>query len=236
MLKKLTNFFKALYFYRKALDFCEGIDYPAPMYLFLDNEMGGLEKEKYSLLTVYLMMTDDNFNVIGELYLYLKPDDGIYKVCGEAMNVNRIDLKVHDTKAITYKEGGTKLYNWLREMTNAGQVKSVVVGHGVYGDVEWIIHHLISRGSWETFTSYRKLDTSAVCQFLKSCDMFPESVSGSLVSLAKHFGVDVDENCAHDAKYDTHLTFSVFMALRRMLVSVGHPICNCFDSPNDCRT
>ena len=67
--------------------------------------MGGLERDKYSLLTVYLMATDDQFNVIGDLYLYLKPDDCIYKVCGEAMNVNRIDLKVHDTKAITYKEG-----------------------------------------------------------------------------------------------------------------------------------
>jgi hypothetical protein len=40
--------------------------------------MGGLEREKYSLLSVYLMATDDKFNVIGDLYLYLKPDDGIY--------------------------------------------------------------------------------------------------------------------------------------------------------------
>ena len=188
------------------------------MYLFLDDEMGGLEKEKYSLLTVYLMATDDNFNVIGDLYLYLKPDDGIYKVCGEAMNVNRIDLKIHDTKAITYKEGSTKLYNWLKSLTGDGKIKATVVGHGVYGDVEWIIYHLISRGSWEKFTSYRKLDTSAVCQFLKSCGMFPEDVSGSLVSLAKYFKISVDENDTHSTDYDTKLTFQVFMALRKLLL------------------
>jgi DNA polymerase III alpha subunit (gram-positive type) len=135
------------------------------------------------------------------------------------MNVNRIDLKVHDTKAVPYKEGGSKLYNWLREMTNAGQTKAVVVGHGVYGDVEWIIHYLISRGSWETFTSYRKLDTSAVCQFLKSCNLFPETVSGSLVSLAQHFGIEVDENEAHSAKYDTILTYKVFLELRKILTT-----------------
>ena len=189
------------------------------MYLFLDNETGGIGKEQYSLLTTYLLATDDAFNVIGELYLYLKPEDGIYKVCGEALNINRIDLQVHDTKAISYKEGGTRLYKWLKELTDGGKNKFTVVGHGIYGDVEWIIHHLLSRGSWETFTSYRKLDTSAVCQFLKSCNMFPESVSGSLVSLAKHFNVTVDENQAHDAQYDTMLTFEVFKALRKILMN-----------------
>ena len=190
------------------------------MYIFLDNEMGGLEKDKYSLLSVYLMATDDDFNVIGDLYLYLKPDDGIYKVCGEAMNVNRIDLKVHDTKAITYKEGATKLYKWLDTLTDHGKVKATVVGHGVYGDVEWIIAHLLSRNTWENFTSYRKLDTSAVCQFLRACGMFPADVSGSLTSLAKYFGVPMDENLTHSAKYDTELTFKVFMALKNQFTPI----------------
>lgn len=190
------------------------------MYIFLDNEMGGLERDKYSLLTVYLMATDDQFNFIGDLYLYLKPDDGIYKVCAEAMNVNKIDLVLHDTRAIPYKEGGTKLYKWLHSLTEGGKIKATVVGHGVYGDVDWIAYHLMSRATWETFTSYRKLDTSAVCQFLKSCDMFPADVSGSLTSLAKYFGVPMDENKAHDAKYDTELTFQVFMALRKILLPI----------------
>lgn len=180
--------------------------------------MGGLEKEKYSLLTVYLLATDDQFNAIGNLYLFLKPDDGIYKVCAEAMNVNRINLVEHDTRAIYYKEGGTKLFNWLRQLTEDGKNKFTVVGHGVYGDVEWIIHHLMSRGSWEKFTSYRKLDTQAVVQFLKACDLFPEEVSGSLISIARHFGISVDENAAHDARYDTEMTYKVFLALREMLL------------------
>lgn len=202
-------------------------------YVFLDCEMGGLEKEKYSLLTTYLLFTDDNFNFVSDLNLILRPNDGIYKVCGEAMNVNRIDLKVHDTMAITYKEGGTKLYKWLQSITGnipdsygprteTAHVRATIVGHGVYGDVEWICHHLMSKATWETFTSYRKLDTSAVCQFLKACNMFPEDVSGSLISLAKHFNIPVDENCVHDAKYDTELTFKVFMALRQDLM-VDYP-------------
>ncbi len=182
--------------------------------------MGGLEREKYSLLSVYLMATDDQFNVIGDLYLYLKPDDGIYRVCAEAMNVNKINLVEHDTRAIPYKEGSTKLYNWLKQLTNEGKTKATVVGHGVYGDVEWIIWHLMSRGSWETFTSYRKLDTQAVCQFLKACGLFPETVSGSLISIAQYFGIKVDENACHDAKYDTELTHKVFVSLVKQMTPI----------------
>ena len=189
------------------------------MYLFLDNEMGGLERDKYSLLTSYLMVTDDNFNVIDDLYLFLKPDDGIYKVCGDAMNVNRIDLKQHDTTALTYKQGGTLLYNWLKKHTNDGAIKLIVVGHGIQGDVDWITYHLINRGSWEKFTSYRKLDTSVVCQFLKTCGKFPEEVSGSLESLVKHFNINPNESTNfHDANYDTLMTYKVFLELRKLML------------------
>lgn len=184
--------------------------------------MGGLEKEKFSLLTVFIIAVDDNFNVIDELYLYLKPNDGIYKVCAQGMAVNKIDLVKHDTVAISYKEGSTKLYNWLKKVTEGNKEKAIVVGHGIYGDVEWIVEHLINRGSWETFTSYRKLDTSSTCQFLKACGLFPESVSGSLISLAKYFGVEVNEDEAHDAKYDTMLTFKVFLSLRKLFLPIKH--------------
>lgn len=203
------------------------------MYLFLDDEMGGLEKEKYSLLTVYLMATDDNFNFIGDLYLFLQPDDGVYKICADALTVNEIDLVEHDRIAISYKEGGTKLYKWLQGLTEDGKTKAVVVGHGVYGDVDWIIHYLMNRGSWEKFTSYRKLDTSVVCQFLKSCNLFPDDVSGSLVSLAKYFKIECDENLAHDAKYDTELTYKVFMALRTRLLETEYQPCKRCDEDDE---
>ena len=77
VLKSLINIFKFFYYRRRALDFFDDVCYRRPMYLFLDNEMGGLEKEQYSLLTSYLLATDDNFNVIAELDLRLKPNDGI---------------------------------------------------------------------------------------------------------------------------------------------------------------
>jgi hypothetical protein len=186
-------------------------------YIFLDCEMGSVDLD-YSLLSAYFFVTNDNFEKVDELELLVMPDDGKFIVAGEAMGVNKIDLYAHSLKAKTYKEAGTILYKWLDKLTNSGATKFVPVGHGVYGDIKFIQKYLISRGSWEKFTSYRKLDTSAVCQFLKACNMFPEDVSGSLTSLAKYFNIPVDENETHDAKYDTHLTFKVFMELRKELI------------------
>lgn len=189
-------------------------------YLFIDDEMGGLDKDKHSLLQVYLMAVSADFKIVDDLNLFTKPDDGNYCVCGSAMAVNHIDLKVHDTYAITYKEAGTRLYKWLQALTDDGKNKLIIVGHGVYGDVDWITKHLLSRGSWEKFTSYRKLDTQAVVQFLKACNIFTEDVSGSLESLAKHFDVPMDEDRLHDAKYDTRLTYEVFLKLRQLLIDL----------------
>ena len=194
-------------------------------YIFLDCEMGSVDLE-YSLLSSYFLVVDGNFQKIDELELFVKPDDGKFIVTGEAMGVNRIDLYAHSLKAKTYKEAGTILYKWLDKLTENGKVKFVPVGHGVTGDIKFITKYLISRGSWEKFMSYRVLDTSSVCQFLKSCNMFPEDVSGSLESLAKYFQINQqpgDDVNFHDAKFDTEITFKVFMALRKLLMSPALP-------------
>lgn len=186
------------------------------MYIVLDAEMGSVDLE-YSLLSVYLMAVNDKFEIIDELELLVKPDDGKFIVNGEAMGINKIDLYAHSLKAKPYKEAGTILYKWLNKLSNDGKEKIIPIGHGVTGDIKFITKYLISRGSWEKYVSYRILDTSSVCQFLKSCNRFPESVSGSLESLGKHFDITVDENDLHDAKYDTVLTFKVFQELRKII-------------------
>jgi DNA polymerase III alpha subunit (gram-positive type) len=188
-------------------------------YIFLDTETGGIGNQ-YSLLSAYFLAANDNFNKVDELELLVKPDDGAYVVCGQAMNVNRIDLKIHDTKAIIYREAGTILYNWLKKLTDDGKIKAIIVGHSISGDRDCICRHLLTRNSWEKFTSYRLLDTQSTTQFLKACGLFPESVSGSLESISKYFGIKFDQNDAHSAKYDTEKTREVFLALKEMVIKL----------------
>lgn len=186
-----------------------------PHYIVLDGEMGGIGN-KYSLLTMYFQITDDIFNPISELNLCLKPNDGDYVVCGEAMGVNQIDLRVHDSKSITYKEGGTALWNFLKNNSDGGKIKLVSIGHGYSGDLDQIFDKLMARKTWETYVSYRRLDTSVALQFLKSCGIFPETVSGSLESLVEYFHI-VKEGELHDAKTDTLATKEVLKKMIGML-------------------
>ena len=181
------------------------------MYLILDTETGGIGTDK-SLLTAYFMVCDDKFKKIDDLYLFVKPDDGIYRVTGEAMGINKIDLVEHDKKAITYKKAGTVLYQFLSASFARKMERMVPVGHGMSGDLDHIFDKLIGRSTWETFVSYRRLDTSVALQFLKSCGMFPETVSGSLESLVTHYDIKRDGEL-HDAKVDAQLTKEVLVKL-----------------------
>jgi len=188
------------------------------MYLSLDAEFGGIGNQ-YSLLSAYFLLTDDKFVKVDDLYLLLKPNDGIYHVCGEAMSINQINLIEHDKVAITYKEGGTALYKFLKSHYDYHKNHFISVGHGMSGDLTQIFDKLVARNTWETFVSYRRLDTSVALQFLKSCGLFPEEVSGSLESLIQYFGIKMEGNL-HDAKNDTLATVECLKRLIEMVNSL----------------
>lgn len=175
-------------------------------YLHIDCEMGGREL-KYSLLTAYFLVTDDKFQTLSELYLQVKPDDGVYILNGQGMTINGINLQEHDKVALPYKQVKSNLFNFLK--LNAGTGRLVPVGHGVRGDIEHIIDKLISEGSWEQFCTYHFIDTSVVLQFLRACGKLPLDMDGSVSALAKYFSIDIDGDL-HDARVDAKLTCEIF--------------------------
>ena len=191
------------------------------MYIVFDTETGGIGTD-YSLLSAYFLAVDDKFNKISDLDLPVKPDNEIYHVCGAAMNVNKINLAEHDKIALPYKEAGTKLYNWLRDLTGDGKEKSFIVGHNVGGDRDMICRHLMSRGSWEKFTSYRLRDTQSSAIFLIDCGILPNDLSGSLSSLAEFFKIGVDQNTLHNAQVDAETTLKVYIALRELIINMNN--------------
>lgn len=180
------------------------------MIICFDTETGGIGLDK-SLLTLYLQITDVKFNPVADLYLYTKPDDGIYRVTGEAMGINKINLVEHDKIAIPYKKAGTLLYQFLDRYYKGKDDRYIAVGHGMNGDLEQIWDKLISRSTWETFVSYRRLDTSVVIQYLKAKGVFPDSVSGGLENIIDYLKLPKGQN--HDAKYDALSTLEVLKVL-----------------------
>lgn len=176
-------------------------------YIATDVETGGIGSDK-SLLTSYFIVMDENFQKMADLSLITKPDDKIYVLTAEAMNINQIDIVKHDSEAITEKEAKTKLYEFLREQSNEGSTKLIPIGHNVKFDIDFLTAKIISRESWNKFVSYRILDTGTIGQALKAVRKVPEDVSGSLGSWLKHFEI-IDHGTLHTAEADTLATVRV---------------------------
>lgn len=186
-------------------------------YLFLDCEMGGREL-KYSLLTAAFIVTDEQFNILGQLDMKIKPDDGNYIVSGQGMGVNHIDLVSHDKIALPYKMAKPALFDFLKRMSDNGKVKLTPVGHGTKGDIVHIIQCLISEGSWEQFCTYHYIDTSVVLQFLRACGKMPMDIDGSVGALAKYFFPNQSLNelvpgLLHEALVDAQFTALVYQKM-----------------------
>lgn len=185
----------------------------ASFYLHIDCEMGG-RNLKYSLLTAYFLVTDEDMNRIDDLYLQVKPNDGDYIVSGQGMSVNQIKLQEHDEIAISYKEAKTPLFNFLKK--HGGSSRLVPIGHGVKGDIQHILASLISDGSWEQFCAHHYIDTSVVLQYLRACGKISEDVGGSVEALATYFEISLWDNGMsngtglHDARFDAHITSKIF--------------------------
>lgn len=140
-------------------------------FLFLDTETGGIGLDK-SLLQAYFMVCDYNLKEIDTLMLELKPNDNVYHIDGNSCKVNNIVLQHHHENAITYKEGGTKLFEFLtknREFRNW----YVPVGHGITRDIDQITDKLVSRGTWENFCSTCPIDTISVARILQHLGKLP---------------------------------------------------------------
>ena len=183
-------------------------------YIALDTETGGITPET-SILTAFFAVLDQDFNVTDDLDFKLKPENGNYVVTAQGLAVNKIDLVEHDKTAILIKDARTPLYEFLKK--NYRGEKLIPIGHNVAFDVSRIKRDgLISEGSWETFVSYRTLDTGIVAQFLKAAEIFPPEVSGSLGSLVGHFKI-ASKGELHDARVDTLQTVSVLKELLKIV-------------------
>lgn len=184
------------------------------LYLAVDNETGGFEGT--SLLSTYLAVLDSNLNVLSTLELNVKPDNGVYCVEAGGLNVNKINLVEHDLTAITYSRAGQLLRNFLITASDHGKEKLVPLGHGVTGDMIQL-RVLLSRANLEMYTSYRKLDTAVIAQYLKFCGKLPEEISGSLESLVEYFGLTAYAAApAHTAKGDVVQTIAVLRAMSKL--------------------
>lgn len=185
-------------------------------YIAFDCETGGIGTN-HSLLTVWLAVLNQDLNIIDSLDLRLKPNNGEpYSINPQALAVNGINLIEHDKVAVTLSEGGRQLRELLYLHSNGGKLKLVPVGHNVVFDEIFIHEHLLNKKEWQKYVSYRHLDTGVIARYEITKGRIPNTVSGSLTSLANHFNIEFSGKGAHDAQADTTVTIDVLRALLKL--------------------
>lgn len=185
--------------------------HPDDKLIAMDCETGGLGDD-VSLLTVWFGIYSPEFQLMDELSLKIKPEDGLYHIQAQALEVNGINLIEHDKVAETKRTAGKKLYEFLKK--NKGDNMLTPVGHNVAGDVKWVQNNLLNAEAWNQFCSYRKLDSSTIARFLKMCGVLNIEKAG-LSNLIEYFELDDKiDGIAHEERYDA---IASLMAIEEMV-------------------
>ena len=134
-------------------------------YIFLDIESGGVNIEN-TILTIALVVTDSEFEVLAKEHWAVCPDDGNFIVTSEGLAKNRLDLVKLGEVAQPYKVIKRDLVTFIKTWSDDGKNKLIPVGYGIVFDLQHIYHHLITVETWNQYCSYRSLDIRSVIQFL----------------------------------------------------------------------
>jgi len=187
----------------------------------LDVETGGTIIGQHALLTLYICVLSDELQIMDELDLKLKPDDGILELGKNveqgALEVNEIDLVKHlaDPATVTYSMG-KRLFIEFCKRNMSGKRSLRPGGHNIMSfDVPFIQAALnITSKEWDEIFHYRVVDTMPLMTALQFAGWLPEELGGQ-ESLIKYYGVPALK--AHVAKNDTLMWVGVFGAMTRSL-------------------
>lgn len=183
------------------------------LHFFYDTETGG-KTAKQSLLTLYGIVTDENFEKIDEISLAIKPNNGIYRVSAESLEINGINLVEHNKIALTEAQAQVKLRDFLLKHSGFGKEKLHPAGWNNYWDNAFVKRYILP--DFEDFFSRHCLDVAGISVLLKSMGRLPADLKISLGSLADHYQSSFLTQ-AHDAKSDAWMTITVLKCMIRDL-------------------
>jgi exonuclease I len=190
------------------------------LYLAFDTETGGLSPEDADLLTGYFAILDEEYNIVEELNLKFKPNNGRLPIAeAQALKINGIDIKAHlaDPETISYDDGKEKLINMLQKYYEKKGKNSNIrpMGYNILGfDIAWVQKYLMTHSEWNHLLHYKSVDTMQAVDFLKRMGWFPPEL-GSLNTVVEY--LNLPKLPAHDARNDVLMTISVEKKLKELM-------------------
>jgi len=103
-------------------------------YLFLDTETGGLSEKEFDILSIGYLVVSSSLRVLekGEILIKANPA----RVSSKALELNGIDLKVHNKNAFTRKKA-VEYFNTVLQQYWGGK-KPIIAGSNVPFDVKFV--------------------------------------------------------------------------------------------------
>lgn len=189
--------------------------------LAFDTETGGLDPKDGDLLTIYAAIIDQDFKIMEELDLKLKPDgDRLPNADAGALRVNGINIHDHmkSSETITYSEAKVKFVTMIKKyLQKKGRYSNIrPMGYNLPFDIKFVQHYLIPNKEWDEMINYNTIDPKVVVNFLKDCSWLPPE-TGTLISMVKYF--DISMGTAHTAKADTLATVEVYKKMLDLMAS-----------------
>lgn len=181
------------------------------LYMPFDSETGGLDEHKADLLTWYGCIMTEDYQILDEVNLKLKPNDGRLPIAeAGALRVNGINIQAHmsDPDTVTYKEGAALIEAMIRKhLKRNGRYSNITpMGYNVPFDERWSKKYVIPQEVWLSLLHYKNHDVMAVVDNLKRYGLFPKTL-GSLTTVVEY--LQVPSRGAHNAKEDTLMTIDV---------------------------
>lgn len=176
--------------------------------LFLDTETGGLDPQKHSLLSIGIVVWEEDVGALfsDEYYIHSDP----YIVTKSAARINHFDESSHQVRAIKPNVVIEKILEIKKQYFN-NYTAIPLAGHNIVFDVQFVKQLFLSCGrSYEKTFSHRLVDTYSIIKYLADCKRIPVSVDSS-ASAFKYFNIPVAGR--HTALGDAKATMELYIKL-----------------------
>ncbi|MFH1958460.1 MAG: 3'-5' exonuclease [bacterium] len=182
-------------------------------YLFVDTETGGLDADKYSILSLGCAIASRD-EILKTLEIKIREPR---IVTGGGLNINKIDLNEHAKEAIPPEEVVKKFLSFVLETPDIYRNelgKIILFGHNVYFDISFIRRlFFFTKYNYKDTFSHRNMDTASILKYLHFKDILKEDIS-SLSAALKYFGIRGGQR--HVALDDAVLTAKLFQKLMNL--------------------
>lgn len=179
--------------------------------LFIDTETGGLDPNQNSLLSIALVIWQE-FQIIDSTEILI--DDGVLNVSKKALEINRINLAEHKTKALNSQQAINRFQDFLSKHF-APEERITIGGHNINFDVNFLRHFLVQYDyDWQKRFSHRFVDTATILYYLYLTEKLKEKAISSDDAF-RLFGINVDKR--HSALGDAIATAKLFTTLLKVI-------------------